>query len=69
MRGAPDWIDPDALALALADPDTRAGLAAAVPAALERLAAGDATPRTIAADERVHTVGDWGTGAPNAPSG
>lgn len=69
VRGAPDWIDPDALALALADPDTRAGLAAAVPAALERLATGDGTPRTIATDERVHTVGDWGTGAPNAPSG
>ncbi len=69
VRGVPVWIDRDALRQALADPDTRAGLAAAVPAALEAPASGGEAPRTIAADERVHTVGDWGTGAPNAPAG
>ena len=63
VRGVPDWIDPDGLQRALADPDTRAGLAAAVPAALAESAASRGTPRRIAAGERVHTVGDWGADA------
>jgi hypothetical protein len=39
--GVPAWVDPDALQAALADPDTRAGLQAVAPAALEgRVCAG-----------------------------
>ena len=64
VRGVPDWIDRDGLARALADPDTRAGLAAAVPAALAEGVASPGAPRRLAAGERLHTVGDWGPGAP-----
>ena len=65
--GAPTWVDPDALQTALADPDTRAGLGAVAPAALEgRLCAGG--PRYLRPYEAgsprdegtMPTLGVWG---------
>jgi hypothetical protein len=61
--GTPVWADPEGLASALADPETRAGLAAAVPDALTRtLPAPDAPAylRALDADERRNTLGAWG---------
>ena len=52
------WIDPEALARAIADADTRAGILAVVPEAL-----GEAAPRRAAETlqpDRFHTLGDWG---------
>jgi hypothetical protein len=65
--GAPVWVDPDALQGALADPDTRAGLCAVAPAAVEgRLRAGG--PRYLRPYEAgsahdqgtLPTLGVWG---------
>ena len=56
--GAVDGIDPEALALAMEDPDTRAGLLALAPGM------GDAPawrePRFLS-QEQAHTVGRWGS--------
>jgi hypothetical protein len=52
------WVDPDALARASADPETRAGLAAVVP---EALGSGAAThPVEVLRADRFHTLGQWG---------
>jgi hypothetical protein len=66
-RGVPVWSDAQALQRALADPDTRAGLAAAVPAAIAGTLPALAGLQLVADDEHVHTVGDWG--APQGPAG
>ena len=61
--GTVAWADPAAMTRALADPDTDAGLRAAVPRAFERgLPAPDrpAFLDALAPAERVHTLGAWG---------
>ncbi len=59
-RGVPVWADAEALQRALADPDTRAGLAAAVPAAMSVRASRTVPPDCVAEAERQSTVGQWG---------
>ena len=59
-RGEPAWSDPEAMQRALADPEVRAGLAAAVPAASAFVAGTARAPQAISEDERRHTVGHWG---------
>jgi hypothetical protein len=56
--GAVESIDPDALAAAMDDPDTRAGLLALAPEI--RSAPAWSKPRWLGAQERTHTVGSWG---------
>ena len=63
-RGTPVNVDPDALARALRDPDTRAGLAAVA----SRLATSPPPSFAVAESlddasgvERAHTLGQWGT--------
>ena len=63
--GAPVWADGTALARALADPDTRAGLAAVVPRLADVAQATPDPPVTLAADLHMHTVGTWGPRAFN----
>jgi len=61
--GVPAWIDRDALAQAIDDDDTRAGIAAAAPGALRGNvpARGDATfLRDVLGNAPVHTLGAWG---------
>jgi hypothetical protein len=56
------WADPQILATALADTETRAGIAAVAPQALQ-FSATPATPRIlqeIIGEERIHTLGQWG---------
>ncbi len=58
------WSDPPALAAALADPETRAGLQAVAPQALAGESATDVSPpaaRALTDLERVHTLGNWGS--------
>ncbi len=60
------WLDAAALATAIADPETRAGIAAVAPQALQSAAA-PATTRTLQdhiSRDRIHTLGQWG----NAPA-
>ena len=60
------WTDPDALARAVADPDTRAGLLAVAPDAI-----GGAAPRRTAErldPARFHTLGQWGSAMSRAPA-
>jgi hypothetical protein len=62
-NGTPVWADRDALVAALADPDTRAGLAAAVPHALDGTlpqAAASAFLTDFARAEPIRTLGAWG---------
>ena len=62
-QGKHVWSDPPALASALADPQTRAGLQAVVPLALAGESVSGPTPptaRTLTDLERVHTLGNWG---------
>jgi hypothetical protein len=56
------WADRELLARAAADADTRAGLAAAVPGALDAPAPAGGPPahlRDLVSAERRHTVGQW----------
>ncbi|HEX6137250.1 MAG TPA: hypothetical protein VF059_06300 [Casimicrobiaceae bacterium] len=65
--GAPLSVDREGLAQALADADTRAGLAATVPAALEHGVPAIAQAvflRELAGDERICTLGKWGASGP-----
>ena len=62
VGGKPVWADTALLARALADPDTRAGIAAAVPAALSAAEVIAGPPQALPPGERIHTVGDWGGG-------
>jgi hypothetical protein len=52
------WTDPEALARATADAETRAGLLAVVPAALAR--DGATHPPEVLRADRFHTLGEWG---------
>jgi hypothetical protein len=70
--GSLSWMDPEALTQAISDADTRAGLHAVAPGALQLAAnappvpSGPATPSTplppifLAREERLKTVGRWG---------
>jgi hypothetical protein len=58
-QGKPAWFDPAALALAITDPETRAGIAAIAPEALSGNSLPEATAR-ILDSERLHTLGNWG---------
>ncbi|MCW5576818.1 MAG: hypothetical protein KIT13_12050 [Burkholderiales bacterium] len=65
--GRPLWADAAGLARALQDPETRAGIAAVAPQALQPGALPPAPHETrdlIGAD-RVHTLGQWGNGPAN----
>jgi len=59
------WIDPEALARALADPETRAGILAVAPEALDagRPSRSDQTLRAV----DFHTLGQWGDRAEALP--
>jgi hypothetical protein len=62
-NGAPVWADREALAAAVADPDTRAGLAAAVPRVFDGALAQAAAPAFLAdfaRNEPIRTLGAWG---------
>jgi len=64
--GVPVWADREALAKAIADPDTRAGLMAAAPAAFDRAVPSPDHPtflRELTGPERMHTLGAWGAPA------
>lgn len=67
--GVPVWLDRPALEHAAQDADTRAGLAAVAPRALdgELEPDEDADFSTDLAGERVHTIGRWGLDAPTGP--
>jgi hypothetical protein len=56
--GAVDGIDPEALAAAMADHDTRAGLLALAPGICEARAWNE--PRFLSSHEYAHTIGRWG---------
>jgi hypothetical protein len=61
--GAPVWCDRDALDHAIADAETRAGILAAAPAALDRAVPAADRPRYLreeAGDEPLDTLGAWG---------
>ncbi len=58
-QGKPAWFDPAALALAITDPETRAGIAAIALEALKGHGLPEATAR-ILDSERLHTLGNWG---------
>ena len=58
-QGKPAWFDPAALAIAISDPETRAGIAAIAPEALRGHNLPEATAR-ILDNERMHTLGNWG---------
>ncbi len=56
------WTDPQILAAALTDAETRAGIAAVAPQALQFSTAA-ATPRVLQdliGEDRIHTLGQWG---------
>jgi len=57
------WVDPLALAQAIADADTRAGVAVAAPEILSRAISAPVSPRYLDAvrgPQRTDTVGSWG---------
>jgi len=66
LCGSISWMDPEALAQAISDADTRAGLQAVAPGELQDAAAeppapsAPVTPIFLARDERLRTVGRWG---------
>lgn len=65
VGGKPVWVDPDVLALASANPDTRAGLLAAAPAVLNGALPAPDRPAYLpemAGAARIHTLGRWGAG-------
>ena len=64
--GAPEWADREAFERALADPDTRAGIAAVLPAALARELPSPAEPAFVGAADagRIRTLGAWGADGP-----
>ncbi len=56
------WSDPQALAAALTDAETRAGIGAVAPQALQ-FSTAPATPRVLQdliGQDRIHTLGQWG---------
>jgi hypothetical protein len=56
------WTDPDALARAIEDADTRDGLLAVAPDVLNGTSRPGAGPESLRAD-RYHTLGQWGAAA------
>ena len=58
-HGRAAWVDAAAMASALTDPETRAGITAIAPGTLDHHALPQATARILDA-ERLHTLGDWG---------
>lgn len=64
-HGKPAWLDSAALAKAVADPETRAGIAAVAPEALNHSGLPEATAR-IRDSERLHTLGNWGSACEDA---
>jgi len=56
------WADPETLARAMADAETRAGLLAVVPAALDH--GGPTHPAEALRADRFHTLGQWGGAIP-----
>ena len=63
VAGVPAWADHDALAIAAADPDTRAGLLAAAPGVFASESPAPAAPRYLKAPlgaEHMKTLGAWG---------
>jgi hypothetical protein len=63
VSGTPVGCDRDALDLAIANPETRAGILAAVPVALDRTLPSAERPRRLQAGtgaEGFHTLGAWG---------
>jgi hypothetical protein len=64
--GRPLWADPAALAQALSDPDTRAGLSQTIPALLSAPPPQPDQPREVAqtlGGRPAHTLGQWGRSA------
>jgi hypothetical protein len=64
LEGQPAWTDPEGLAVAVCDADTRAGLAAAAPGILADATAVTTRPLYLSEHldrERIHTLGRWGT--------
>jgi hypothetical protein len=60
LAGQVAWVDAEALAEALADADTRAGLQLVAPAALEATSSAPPAPVYLDAAEQLKTVGRWG---------
>ena len=65
--GVPVWVDGQALAAAIADPETRAGILAVAPGILETVV--DIPERQkfiwdVLPADRIHTLGGWGREAP-----
>ena len=61
--GRPVWVDSEALAAAVSDPYTRAGILAVAPAVLDRTVATQPSPlnvRDILPPDRICTLGSWG---------
>jgi hypothetical protein len=58
------WTDTEALARAIGDAETRAGLLAVVPEALGH--AGPKRPAEVLRADRFHTLGQWGAALPRA---
>jgi hypothetical protein len=62
-QGRVAWVDADALRTAVADPDTRAGIAAVAPNASSLTGSTPGMPRYLAnepGNDRMHTLGRWG---------
>ncbi len=65
VAGSPEWVDPQALHNATAEPDTRTAILACAPHVFELRHESDA-PRYLAdqlGPGRVHTLGRWGEGS------
>jgi len=61
VSGRLAWTDPEGLANAASDADTRAGLAAAVPEIFDAASSGSAASLTERfGSQRIHTLGRWG---------
>ena len=61
QSGQVAWVDPEGLAQAAVDPDTRAGLDAVAPAALAGSNAAPIQPLFLARIEQLKSVGRWGS--------
>ena len=63
--GVPEWADAEALRVAMADPETSAGIRAIVPDLAQRTIPGPGAPALLPARvgaDRIHTLGRWGNG-------
>ena len=64
--GKPVWADPEALAQAASDPDTRTGLSNTLPATFDPALSRSDRPRHLTdalGGRQLHTLGRWGTSA------